>query len=837
MAVALHLALVGLAVVTAVDGNGVSADDGSLTVAVIAVVGGMILAKSGILNMLSHLIAFWTGIGVAWLYTASASPALAGGLPGRMAEVADRSRTWLAATPGPGPDEGGVLLLGGLAFVAWISAYASAWMLYRRGWPLGAIVPPAVTIMAVLGARPGSGVAPLVGLATVSTLLLGAHFGFQRSLAWRGRPGIPVSPVARWLGPALPLALTAALVIATLPPTLRDDTLGAAARAIEEPVGTVQGWTEHILGRINRGNADDSRTFSQFSDRFELGGALELSDEPAALLRADEAAYLAAYRYDRYDGAGWESSVEDDFVAETDDGQRYSPRMRFAPEQAVNLSAGVERERASVSGQIEMLRAGGDLLLTLETHQAATIATTVQLSWRTLDGARFAIDGDDRIPPDLRRLASLLGEANVRGYLSEEPGTLTGDPAIDAGLSQERDQLARRLLRVEWEPGAGGRVRQIVVSGQLPVYDDVEAVYARQAVPGQPYTVTGLASTASPSQLAAAGDAYPAWVTDRYLQLPDTVTPRTRDLARDIAADAGATTPFDVAVAIQDDLRTRIRYVEDIAEPPAGADVVDHVLFKTREGYCEYYASAMVVMLRSLDIPARIVAGYYPAAYDEGEAGFLYRQRNAHAWVEVYTPAFGWIAFEPTASQPARAFGERDATASIPEPTPTPRPTPSPIAGPTAPVAPTATPAVAGTTADRDGGGGSSDEITSRVVRGLLAIAGLIGMAAGTVAIAWRRGLKGLSPLGALWARVQKAGRWAGVREDLAMTPIEYADALGRAVPRSSAPARQVAESYTRERYGPTTAAPDDPGRARQAWRDLRRPLIGAWARRSGGRS
>ncbi|MBA2753442.1 MAG: hypothetical protein H0U40_03120 [Chloroflexia bacterium] len=179
----LHLAIVLLATGTVTGGDWVTGDGNLAIVAVVAVLGGASLAKSGILDMLSHLVAFWTGIGAAWLFTATAFPALGANLPGRMVSVADRARVWLAATPGPGPDEGGVLLLGTVVFTTWVGAYASAWVLYRRGWPLGSIVLPAVAIFTALGIRPGSGVAPLAGLAIGAVFLLGAHFGFQRRLA------------------------------------------------------------------------------------------------------------------------------------------------------------------------------------------------------------------------------------------------------------------------------------------------------------------------------------------------------------------------------------------------------------------------------------------------------------------------------------------------------------------------------------------------------------------------------------------------------------------------------------------------------------------------------
>src|SRR5690606_17882723 len=84
---------------------------------------------------------------------------------------------------------------------------------------------------------------------------------------------------------------------------------------------------------------------------------------------------------------------------------------------------------------------------------------------------------------------------------------------------------------------------------------------------------------------------------------------------------------------------------------------VDYVLFTSREGYCEYYASAFIVMARSLGIPARMSVGFYPSD-EEVDTGIMYRERNAHAWPEVYFPGYGWIGFEPTA---ARSEVNRDA--------------------------------------------------------------------------------------------------------------------------------------------------------------------------------
>src|SRR5205823_3255007 len=142
-------------------------------------------------------------------------------------------------------------------------------------------------------------------------------------------------------------------------------------------------------------------------------------------------------------------------------------------------------------------------------------------------------------------------------------------------------------------------------------------------------------------RLRGSGTDYPAWVTERYLELPNTITDRTRALAAQLAA--GQSNPFDTALAVETYVRKTIAYNEDVPSPPANQDVVDYVLFDSRQGYCEYYASAMAILLRIEGIPARVVGGYYPAPFDPSEGGRLYREKNAHLWVEAFFPGYGWI--------------------------------------------------------------------------------------------------------------------------------------------------------------------------------------------------
>ena len=163
------------------------------------------------------------------------------------------------------------------------------------------------------------------------------------------------------------------------------------------------------------------------------------------------------------------------------------------------------------------------------------------------------------------------------------------------------------------------------------------------------YEVLSQAPIFDVEHLRAAPDDYPPALAP-YLDLPETVTQRTRDLAARITADAR--TPYDQAVAIQNYLRSVYPYTLDIDPPPPDVDVVDYFLFDLQQGYCDYYASAMVVMARSLGIPARLAVGYAPGEYDARKDRLVVREKDGHSWPELYFPGYGWIPFEPTPARP-----------------------------------------------------------------------------------------------------------------------------------------------------------------------------------------
>ena len=356
------------------------------------------------------------------------------------------------------------------------------------------------------------------------------------------------------------------------------------------------------------------------------------------------------------------------------------------------------------------------------------------------------------------------------------------------------------------------------------------------------YRVVSSISVADAPSLRSASREYPSWISATYLQLPDTVTQRTRDLAHQIVTEAKAVTVYDQAQAITTWLRRNMTYDLSIAAPPSDAEPVDWFLFELKRGYCNYYASAEVVLLRSLGIPARMSVGFTQGEL-EFESG-LYRviERNAHAWPEVFFPDYGWVEFEPTASEPALNRPERapepNLGASV-SPIPTPafepldedqlREPSDPVQRPTFDV--TAFALQAG-------------QVMAVVVVIVIAFA-LVGMVA-----LFRLGLVGLDafglpgrqmmrllgqsvpgPIAQAYLELERAGRWIEAPVPANATPRERAAAIGARLPQVRDEARLIASQYMTQQYSPR---PDQAsgGVAQTAWKRMRPAVWRAGARR-----
>lgn len=835
------LAIVLLATAWTVARTDVAPD--GLSIAALAIGGlltGLVLAKAQAPDLLAHLIAILSGTLASLLLAVERMPFAPGGRMESVRALGDLAVQWIAqAQAGETLDDPRLLAIM-LGAAVWLVSYTSAWVLFRRGWLTTALALPVVIALANLGYAPDEGTLPLLVIVLAATLLAARHAAYRRQVEWsRARLPYPRRTIPRFVVGGLVIALLVGALAWTLPLSTRDNLLGAAWNRLSEPLEEVTDRWNDLLARLGATGETGDGSYSAFGESFRLGGHLELSDDPVILMQAAgglmRPAYLAGQRYDNYDGHGWSTNVDDTFNPVGPNGTRYSSRLSFRTGQGVHLSPQVTTDRSQVEGVMTVLRPKGDLLFTLDTYLTTDRRTNVQLSWIQYDNQAYSLAPDalGALPLDLNRIGILLSRGAYPADAVSSDSPLPLDAALAADIQAERDALQRRFLNVSWTTGPDGHVETLHVTGQSPVYDDVEAVFSQERVnPGDTYTVTGLESMASPDQLRAAGVNYPAWVTDRYLQLPDTITDRTRQLAADLAS--GQATPFDTAMVVEEYVRSTIAYNEDVNPPPSDQDVVDYVLFESHEGYCEYYASAMAVLLRLEGIPARVVGGYFPAPYDAEAGGNLYREKNAHLWVEAFFPGYGWIPFEPTANRDELAYGDvvppnqQEDVAPTPEPTaPTPTPVATPAPAQTPPPTEPETPQTPNLLDD-------PGRIASLIG---IVLAALITVGALGASVAWFARFRGLSPISGLYARSLRAGRWLGVPAAPSLTPNEYADRVGRVAPSAQGPARVVADLYTQERYAGRRPSQEATRAAKDAWRELRGIAIGSLLRRKRGGS
>jgi transglutaminase-like putative cysteine protease len=342
---------------------------------------------------------------------------------------------------------------------------------------------------------------------------------------------------------------------------------------------------------------------------------------------------------------------------------------------------------------------------------------------------------------------------------------------------------------------------------------------------GNIYQIVSLVSRADPDSLRAAGQNYPDWIKLRYLQLPDTVTDRTRALAQEITA--GQETAFDQAQAIEQYLRENLRYDLSVPAPPEGRDFADYTLFDLQAGYCDYYATSFIVLARSAGIPARIAMGYAQGDFDREANAYRVRAYNGHSWPEVYFPRYGWIQFEPTViidpidwpAPPSDSNAAANASGTNPGPSdrfndredmlaeePDMRPGSSPFF-----------PAV------------ESSQGPSPV---FLALVGLLVLAVLSIGAAYwateKRGTGGLSLVERAYTRMWRFAAWLGVPSPPDQTPYERAAALKILIPEGEPPISRITDMYVVERFGRGNGNGDGNG-AEEQWSLLRPQLWKTW--------
>ena len=270
-----------------------------------------------------------------------------------------------------------------------------------------------------------------------------------------------------------------------------------------------------------------------------------------------------------------------------------------------------------------------------------------QLYWRGQTFARYTGRGWEEDQETIVREEFAAGEP-----WSQAASSASGHPVL---VSVTASEPHRAMFFAAGEP----------VSVDRPYWVNLRSAGELVALgaagrPGQ-YTVVSSVPDVDAAALRAAGTDYPPQIVESYLQLPPDLPPELLTYATEVTASAPRTA-YDRAVAVEAALR-RLPYTLDVPSPPADRELTSWFLFDLKEGYCDYFATAMVVLARLNGIPARLAVGYTMGQFDPQRGDYRVTELNAHSWPELYFPGYGWIPFEPTSAQ---AVPERTESTYVP---------------------------------------------------------------------------------------------------------------------------------------------------------------------------
>jgi transglutaminase-like putative cysteine protease len=749
-----------------------------------AAIAGFLVAKAHGRQSLLVTASLLTGLGLSLCYISSLGEGPTG--LARFADIATRLFTGDRASAGGEVSFDKVLAGFFFLFTSWLVGFICSWSLFRKHNIWGAVIPSAVIVIITVAILPLLAQRLLLYLYLfIVCILMARMFVLERERDWnqrdvRRRRRDPVL-LPRVFGFALVVVIVASLLPT---PPARIAPMAPIWSGIVAPARPTSGGSG---GEAPESPAEDSTSHS-FRDTTEFGGSVTLEVRPVLLVTAPFPVYLRARSYDVYTHAGWQTS----------DTQMMPPAVSFEEE---------TEPRSQKSQQIELSVRVQSSLLTGEPLYLAGYPVGASTGYwlENLLPARYEISvpengaelaaEEDSLPLDLREALSRLLEMRTASH-----GKLTE--------SDVRSALPEDVQVISYESGLRG-VEKVTVERDAPVPPDTVSVRAARPVDtGRSYQAAVSISTATRDDLLGAGAEYPGWVLDRYLQLPEDMPSRVTNLAYNLTRDSS--TPYEKAAAICSYLRT-LEYTVHIEAPPAGSDGVDYLLFETKRGYCQYFASAMTVLLRSSGVPARLVVGYGPGELvgtgdvslhrpSPGEAlQNTFAVKNSHAWCEVFFPGYGWMTFEPTPAYPLVVYGE----ASVPSQ-----------------------------------GTGGTDGADNPIVEPddpepdtpwnvwLLGAPLAVGLFCGIMWLGWRRLLGEVSEPRVAYSRIGYLASLSGLGPRKNLTPQEYGRKLAAAVPRMTAAMNQIVQSYVRASYSNHDLSGEDRANTRKAWPQVRNHLL-----------
>jgi transglutaminase-like putative cysteine protease len=493
---------------------------------------------------------------------------------------------------------------------------------------------------------------------------------------------------------------------------------------------------------------------------------------------------------------------------------------------------GVSDGLVSVSRALERFLPAGGANRSLGVSFGATAA--VQQVWTTDSSLALTIQRPAVDASVYYWRAVVYDRLEQTGWSLSETHTIELDrgTAVPAGLPESISTEGRRELAITITPGDFSG--PTILSPQTPISVDEptrllvvasgdSAAVERNGNSG-PYTLTTLIPVAgsdpgelNQSALRAASVAYPQVVRDLYLGVAEgSLGPDARALEAKIVSQASSDAPYDLAAQIVRELHSATyTYQTDVRDVDCAGMSTVECFARFKRGFCQYYAATMAVILRDLGVPTRIAVGFLPGARDPETGVERILNSNAHAWVEVFFPGYGWVTFDPTGGGVA-------VIAALPTGPPAASGSPGSSGSGALPSG------LAGRDPLEEDPGSFAGPGSSRGSLGpMVAVFVLLLLIVGAIAFAvWQRGPRGETSADRAYGTVAGLAARFGFGPRPTETVYEFAGALGEILPTARPELQTVARAKVETAYGRQILGDDRLATLRVAQRRLRLTLL-----------
>ena len=739
-----------------------------IAIFILAVLSGFILAKSRLPAYLAHIISLV--LAVMTLFCQGLILVNGLDLLSRTMNFVTSIQDWWYSQVNSIPATSTLHIALIFGFLTWIIGYFSTWPLVKKRNPWIAVLLGTVTILINLNFWRSDKyhyfAIFLVGALALIATTTYAKYNLRliKTVQNGNRPAAKA-----WAGLAAGLIIIA-VGFTWISPGFRVAAIADYSRVNTPFQGSFKLFWQNFFATVPGSGAPKLLHGGQ--EELRLGGPLELSNQVNFIIKSDYRTYWKTQTYDYYELGTWKiRDVDLEHVYTGIDG---APEIKGS--QLINYT---------VIPQVDtnVIPTTGEL--------ATGSVTIIEKSF-----SRMVFEVDlvrpvtfIQLPADIFSVASTMSTVNLH--------TLRGShwAWLQSMLPSDLE-----LVDMKWDHGL---VRGFSIARKLPQIKDTVALTAANIIKHQnPVSITvEVPRQYSVDELKASSGNFPLQITDRYLQLQTNYPGRVKELTSSIVQSS--LTQYDKVEAIINFLKG-FPYNLKIAAPPSDADGVDYFLFTGKSGYCTYYASAMAVMLRSIGIPTRLAVGFLPGQFDQKTQSYIVRDRDYHAWTEVYFADKGWITFDPTPSTTGES-ADYSIYYILP---PRPSDTGQSVIRPSPPEQSTQT------------------GLGSYIGMGIGAIAGLaVLLVIAFFAWIYRQPRSNLD----MYRRMVLLSSLGGRGPKRWQTALEFSSNVASIIPRYAKGINRIGEEYTVLRYHDRHAEVSPPDDLEDTWPIIRRELVRRW--------